>query len=272
MTTENKKCSLPRGTADILPQDISKWQTIETAAREVLRVYNYQEIRTPLFEETELFARSMGKTSDVVQKQMLTLQPNQREGEEGQSPKIFSLRPEGTASIVRSYIENSLDRKEGLTKLFYIGAMFRGERPQKGRLRQFHQIGVEAIGPQAASPYLDAEVISLSIQLLKSFGINDYTLKINSLGTPEDKAHLSRTLRDLIAKDKSQLCPTCQERFERNIFRVLDCKSKQCQSLVAQLNLGSSFLCEESQAYYAKVKGSLRALGIKFEEVPTLVR
>ena len=270
--TEIKRFSLPRGTADILPTDVCHWQGIEKTAREILRAYNYKEIRTPLFEETELFARSMGVTSDIVQKQMLTLQPNKREGEEGQSQKIFSLRPEGTAAIVRSYIENSFDRKEGLTKLFYIGAMFRGERPQKGRLRQFHQIGVEAIGPKAASPYLDAEVISLSVELLKAFGVKDYTLKINSLGTPEDKKRLSEMLSEKIVKDKEQLCASCQDRFERNIFRILDCKSKQCQGLVAKLNLGTSFLSAESEKYYSKVKDSLKVLGVKFEETPTLVR
>lgn len=270
--TEIKKFSLPRGTADILPADVCRWQEVEKTARDILRAYNYKEIRTPFFEETELFARSMGATSDIVQKQMLNLQPNKREGEEGQSQKIFSLRPEGTAAIVRSYIENSFDRKEGLTKLFYIGAMFRGERPQKGRLRQFHQIGVEAIGPKAASPYLDAEVISLSVELLKAFGVNDYTLKINSLGTPKDKEQLARILREKILSEKPSLCPTCQERFDRNIFRILDCKSKDCQTLVAKVNLGITFLSPESEKYYSKVKDSLRVLGVNFQEVPTLVR
>lgn len=270
--SDTKKFSLPRGTADILPVDVCRWQEIEKTARDILRAYNYKEMRTPLFEETELFARSMGATSDIVQKQMLNLQPNKREGEEGQSQKIFSLRPEGTAAIVRSYIENSFDRKEGLTKLFYIGAMFRGERPQKGRLRQFHQIGVEAIGPKAASPYLDAEAISLSVELLKAFGVNDYTLKINSLGTPKDKEQLAKILREKILSEKPKLCPTCQERFDRNIFRILDCKSKDCQTLVAKVNLGITFLSPESEKYYSKVKDSLRALGVNFQEVPTLVR
>lgn len=270
--SENKKFNLPRGAADILPNDVTRWQVIEQTARDILRAYNYKEIRTPLFEETELFARCMGATSDVVQKQMLNLQPNKREGEEGQSQKLYSLRPEGTASVVRSYIENSLDRKEGLTKFFYIGAMFRGERPQKGRLRQFHQIGAEAIGPNAASPYLDAEVISLSVELLKAFGINDYVLKVNSLGTPEDKKNLANVLREKILSEKFKLCPTCQERFERNIFRILDCKSKECQTLIAKFNLGISFLSSESEAYYTKVKNNLKMLGVKFEEVPTLVR
>jgi histidyl-tRNA synthetase len=263
---------LPRGTADILPENIAPWQEIEATVRGILKNYNYKEIRTPLFEETELFARSMGQTSDVVQKQMLTLQPNQREGEAGQSSKMFSLRPEGTASVVRSYIENNFDKKEPLTKFFYIGAMFRGERPQKGRLRQFHQIGVEAIGPESASPYLDAEMIGLAIELLKALGVSDYQLKINTLGSPEDKKRFSQMLRELISKEQSKLCPTCQERLERNVFRILDCKNKECQGIVANLELGTSFLSEESQKYYAQVKSALRSLNIKYQEVPTLVR
>ena len=269
---ERNPFSLPRGTADILPETISQWQVIELTARAILKNYNYKEIRTPLFEETELFARSMGQTSDVVQKQMLTLQPNQREGETGQSSKMFSLRPEGTASVVRAYIENNLDKKEPLTKFFYIGPMFRGERPQKGRLRQFHQIGVEAIGPESASPYLDAEMIGLSIALLKALGVSDYELKINSLGSLDDKARFSQILRDSLGAKRSQLCPTCQERFERNVFRILDCKSKDCQALVSGLELGTSSLSQESQEYYAKVKQALRSLNIKYQEVPTLVR
>jgi len=269
---EKNKFSLPRVTADILPESILQWQSLEAKAREILTNFNYKEIRTPLFEETELFARSMGATSDVVQKQMLNLQPNQREGETGQSSKIFSLRPEGTASIVRSYIENNFDKKEALTKLFYIGPMFRGERPQKGRLRQFHQLGVEAIGPNSASPYLDAEVIALSIELLKALGVSQYHLKINSLGSLEDKARFSAMLRELISKDKSRLCPTCQERLDRNVFRILDCKSKECQALVKGLNIGTSFLSEESQKYYKQVKKALQSLQIVYEEVPALVR
>ncbi len=271
MANQNK-FSLPRGTADILPQEVRLWQDIEAKARSLFDLYHYQEIRTPVFEETELFARSMGATSDVVQKQMLTLQPNQREGESGQSSKIFSLRPEGTASVVRSYIENSLDRKEALTKLFYIGPMFRGERPQKGRLRQFYQIGVEAIGPNSASPYLDAEIMGLSVALLKAFGVKDHVLKINTLGSLEDKQNVSTVLREMIGDQKASLCPTCQQRLDRNVFRVLDCKNQECQKIVAGLKLGVSLLSQQSQEYYAQVKKALGLLGVSFQEVPTLVR
>mgnify|MGYP001558429756 FL=1 len=178
-----KNFSLPRGTTDILPQEIPLWIHIEKTARQILNLYGYQEIRTPVFEETELFARSMGQTSDVVQKQMLTLQPAKTAEGEAAEVAPYALRPEGTASVVRSYIQNNLDKKESLSKLFYIGPMFRGERPQKGRLRQFHQIGLEAIGPKSASPYLDAEVIASAMHLLKSLGVAGAQLRINTLGT-----------------------------------------------------------------------------------------
>ena len=142
------------------------------------------------------------------------------------------MRPEGTASVVRSYIENSFDKKEPLSKFFYIGPMFRGERPQKGRLRQFHQIGVEAIGPNSTSPFLDAEIIALAMHLLKELGVKESKLKINSLGSKEDKANISAWLREEFAKHKNDLCEDCQSRFERNVFRVLDCKKEGCRKVV----------------------------------------
>lgn len=266
----NKKFSVPRGTADILPDDIASWQFIEATARNVLTVYGYKQIITPLFEETELFARSMGQTSDVVQKQMLTLQSQRQEGESAG----LALRPEGTAAVVRSYIENSFDRKETLSKLFYIGPMFRGERPQKGRLRQFHQIGVEAIGPESASPYLDAEVIRLSVELLTQAGLQpaDFKLKINTLGSNDDKTNFAKFLREHLQPARSGLCEDCQDRFERNVFRVLDCKNKSCQALVAKLDLNHAYLSADSRKYFADVCLALDSLGIKYEKSLTLVR
>lgn len=266
----NQKIAVARGTSDILPDAIHLWQTIEHQARQIFKKYNYKEIRTPAFEESALFKRSLGQTSDVVNKQLLELSSQK---EDSQSPSL-ALRPEGTASIVRSYIENSVDRKEGLTKLFYIGPMFRGERPQKGRLRQFHQIGVEVIGPQSSHPYLDADVISLSLDLLKSFGLqrSDIKLKINTLGTPQDKEQFSVYLRQSLQKDKSQLCEDCQNRFDRNIFRILDCKNKQCQSIVNKLTFDYSHLSAESLKYYQQLKKALSDLKVDFEESPKLVR
>ena len=267
-----KKFTFPRGTADILPQEVFIWQEVESKVRTLLNLYGYKEIRTPVFEETDLFARSVGKTSDIVQKQMLNLLPQGQADANDIKAGGLSLRPEGTASIVRSYIQHGFDRKEKLSKLFYIGPMFRGERPQKGRLRQFHQIGVEALGPESRSPYLDAEVIALSVDLLKSLGLNNFVLKINTLGSIEDKKKFSKVLRDKLKKHLYDLCPDCQNRFDRNVFRVLDCKSKQCRAIIRDLEFDYSYLSQESQQYFGQVKEVLDDLGIKYEEVLNLVR
>ncbi|MBF0478792.1 MAG: histidine--tRNA ligase [Candidatus Omnitrophica bacterium] len=264
--------SVPRGTADILPAEIGLWNKVNCQARSVLNAYNYKEIRTPIFEETGLFARSMGQTSDVVQKQMLNL-ASQAKDEQGQIQLSgLSLRPEGTAAVVRSYIENRLDKKESLTKLFYVGPMFRGERPQKGRLRQFHQIGVEAIGPQSGSPYLDAEVISLSINILKSLGLSQPKLKINTLGSAEDKDNFAKILKERIQPSVIELCPDCQNRFERNVFRILDCKNEACKAVVRKVQIDRSYLSEASLKYYETVKNLLTDLGVVYEESLNLVR
>src|SRR3989338_6714634 len=256
---------VPRGTNDILPSEMAQWQAVEVKARRILATYHFAEIRTPIFEQTSLFKRSLGQTSDVVNKQLLELvSPGEEEG--------FALRPEGTASVARSYIENSMDRQEGISKLFYIGAMFRGERPQKGRLRQFHQIGVEVIGANTATPYLDAEVIALNAELLRTLGVKDFRLKINTLGSPQDKEHFSQALRKALQADVDKLCEDCQDRFERNVFRILDCKNSACRAVVAGIKLGHGHLSAESQKYYAELKKILQGLKVEFEEVLTLVR
>lgn len=262
----------PRGTADILPLEVPLWEEIENMSRRILRIYNYKEIRTPIFEETELFARSMGSTSDVVQKQMLNLAGQNQKDAEGEKSSGLSLRPENTASVVRAYIQNSFDKKEQLSKLFYIGPMFRGERPQKGRLRQFHQIGVEAIGPNSASAYLDAEVIALSVNLLKSFGLKDFKVKINTLGSEEDKSNFSKILREKIKPYFSDLSEDSQQRFERNVFRILDSKDKKDKDVIAKIDIKHSYLSEESRKYYEDVKAVLTDLGVDYEESDSLVR
>ena len=267
-----KKFSAPRGTSDILPAQMSVWQDIEDTARQIFTNYNYKEIQTPVFEETELFARSMGRTSDVVQKQMLNLQSQKKSDAGDIHTGELSLRPEGTASVVRSYIENSLDRKESISKFFYIGPMFRGERPQKGRLRQFHQIGAEVIGPGAVHPYLDAEIIALNVSLLNAFALKDFTLKINTLGSVEDKESFSRHLRKTLKPEMSNLCDDCQERFKRNVFRILDCKNKGCRDVVHSLKIGDSYLSEESRSHFAHVKEALDGLGVKYDVCHDLVR
>src|SRR3989338_3715516 len=267
-----KKFSLPRGTADILPDEIAAWQDLEETTRDILKIYRYQEIRTPVFEETGLFVRSLGGASDVVQKQMLNLSSMKEVSETSLKNEGLSLRPEATASIVRSYIQNSFDKKESLSKLYYIGPMFRGERPQKGRLRQFHQIGVEAIGPNSSIPSLDAEIIALSVHLLTSFGLKDLKLKINSLGTKEDKEKFFGLLREQLRKNISSLCEDCQQRFERNVFRILDCKNEGCKRIVAGLSLGQTHLSKFSQDYFSEVKKALELWNVPYKVSPTLVR
>jgi len=258
------RITAPRGTADILPGEVFLWQTIEATARQKFKAYNYKEIRTPLFEASKLFKRSLGQTSEVVNKQLLELKSDKDEG--------FALRPEGTASIVRSYIENNLDKKEGLSKLYYMGAMFRGERPQKGRLRQFHQIGAEVIGAKAEHPYWDAEIISLSVELLKAFGVEGCELTVNSLGSHTDKEEFSKKLRALLKKDKQGLCQDCQDRLKRNVFRVLDCKNESCKRIVRSLQLDHSHLSKESLEHYTSVKKGLNISGVQYREDVRLVR
>ena len=259
-----KKITVPRGTTDILPPEISLWQNIESTARKILDIYNYKEIRTPIFEEVGLFKRSLGQTTEVVNKQLLELASNKEEG--------FALRPEGTASIVRSYIENSIDRKESLTKFCYIGPMFRGERPQKGRLRQFHQIGAEVIGQDCGSPYIDAEVIALSVNLLKEFGLDNFKLKLNTLGSAQDREKFAAILREQLKPHRSKLSEDSQKRLDQNVFRILDSKDREDQKIIGQLEIGYDHLSTDSREYFGKVKGALDGLGVKYELSPGLVR
>ena len=249
------------GTKDILPDEAGHWQIIEAAARNTFSLYNYHEIRTPIIEEASLFNRILGVTTEIVQKQMFLIH-NQED--------VYALRPEGTASIARSYLENNLDKTSGFTKLYYIGPMFRLERPQKGRLRQFHHIGCEAIGSQEA--ILDIEVISLAEQLLKDFAILDFKIKINSLGCPKDKQTLSLDLKQNLQKEKQKLCPDCQVRLENNILRILDCKNDSCQRIVKALALKDTHLCIDCLNHFKAVTNGLTSLNIAFEVEPQLVR
>ena len=249
------------GTKDILPEEIGVWQAIETIARKIFSLYNYREIRTPLIEEASLFDRTLGATTEIVQKQMFLIH-NQED--------TYALRPEGTASIVRSYLENNLDKAAGFTKLYYIGPMFRLERPQKGRLRQFHHIGYEAIGSQEAT--LDVEVINLAQQLLEGFTITGYKIKINSLGCLKDKQLLSSSLRESLQKKSKELCVDCQDRVKNNVLRVLDCKNEACQKIVKELCPTQSYLCPDCLAHFQEVKNGLENLAIPFQIEPALVR
>lgn len=263
---------LIRGTKDILPPEAAHWQKIEQIARTIFALYGYQEVRTPLLEEAGLFSRSLGNSSEVVQKQMFAVKRittavafSQEEEKEN-----AVLRPEGTAAVVRAYLENNLDKKEGFAKLYYLGPMFRAERPQKGRLRQFHHIGAEAIGSLSAD--LDVEIVSLVQRLLKAFGIEGFEIHINSLGCTADKKKLSDILK-LKLKDKlSVLCPDCQKRYEKNVFRILDCKEEACGNIVKKIELENNHLCQECRDHFQKVRDGIEALGIGYRFMPQLVR
>lgn len=249
------------GTKDILPEEALIWQKLEETARNIFSLFGYKEIRVPIIEEASLFNRSLGESTEIVQKQMFLIKHQH---------DTYALRPEGTAPIVRSYIENSLDKTTGFIKLYYIGPMFRLERPQKGRLRQFHHIGCEAIG--SIDPALDVEVISLAENLLKAFSIDGYKIKINSLGCPKDKKELTKILQGRLKDKLPKLCEDCRSRFKTNILRILDCKDEKCREVVRGLDIQDSHLCEDCKAHFAKVKEGLGTLNINFEVAPHLVR
>lgn len=249
------------GTKDILPEEVWWWQKIEETSRHYFSIYNYKEIRPPLIEEAVLFNRSLGETTEIVQKQMFLIK---------REKDTYALRPEGTASIVRAYLENNLDKKDGFIKLFYIGPMFRGERPQKGRLRQFYHIGCEAIGSEDA--FLDAEVISLADTLLAAYAIDGYKIQMNSLGCQKDKKELIRILHQALEPNLSKLCDDCRIRFKHNILRILDCKDNSCREVIKKLEIKDTYLCTDCQEHFTKVKEGLEALNIKYEITPHLAR
>jgi len=240
----------PRGTRDLLPPDTALWNFVEAAVRDVFRAYNFHEIRTPIFESTELFARGVGEETDIVAKEMFTWEDRGRaESDKGQS---LTLRPENTAGVVRAYIEHKLwDR--GLNKLFYIGPQFRRERPQKGRYRQFYQIGAEVIGPTAAgstSPARDAEILELLATLLDRVGVTNWTLELNSVGCPADRAKFSEALRQALAPVIDKMCVDCRRRAVTNPLRVFDCKVPEDQPIIEKLPTISEFLDDACRTHY----------------------
>jgi histidyl-tRNA synthetase len=251
-----------RGTKDINPDEADSWQAIEHIARLTFGAYGFKEIRTPIIEDTNLFKRSIGETTDIVEKEMYTFQDKKM--------RSISLRPEATASIVRAYIENGFDKKEGFVKFYYIGPMFRAERPQKGRLRQFHQIGVEAIGSR--SPFLDAEVLLLLSRLLNNLSIEGFTLKINSLGCPADRDNFKALLRKKLKNHLKSLCTECNRRFEKNVLRILDCKEESCRRIVKEMPKTADNLCRDCDGHYASLKSILNENSLGFSEDKDLVR
>ena len=246
----------------MLPPDTAVWNRVDTIAREVFRAYNYHEIRTPILEETQLFARGVGQETDIVSKEMYTF-----EDRDGSS---LTLRPENTASVIRAYIEHRLDQKPGVQKLYYIGPMFRRERPQKGRYRQFFQIGAEAIGSE--SPFVDAEVIELVVEILTRTGLTGFKLLVNSVGDQNCRPAFVEKLRAALLPVASQLCTDCQRRVETNPLRVLDCKVPQDQAIIDALPSILDHLCAPCNEHFAAVQGFLNSRGIEYEVRPRMVR
>src|SRR5579863_7237690 len=251
-----------KGMRDILPPSSTAWNQVEAIARELFRTYNYQEIRTPILEETGLFARGVGEETDIVSKEMYTF--DDRDG------SSLTLRPEATASVMRAYIEHRLDQIPGLQKLYYIGPMFRRERPQKGRYRQFYQIGAEAIGSE--SPMVDAEVIEMVIDLLRRAGLEGFQLLINSVGDKNCRPQYVALLKEKLLAVASRLCDDCQRRAETNPLRVLDCKVPQDQEIINALPSIQNHLCEPCRTHFSAVKGRLDNRGIPYEVRPRMVR
>jgi histidyl-tRNA synthetase len=262
-----------RGTRDLLPPETELWSRVEATARRVFARYNFGEIRTPIFEDTSLFARSVGEETDIVSKEMYTWDDRARaQSEKSQS---LTLRPENTAGVVRAYIEHKLGESGLLQKLYYIGPQFRRERPQKGRYRQFWQIGAEVIGPPSAgseSPLRDAEVLEMLASFLDELGITGWALVLNSVGSSTDRPKYVAALREALAPVKDQMSPDNQRRAETNPLRVLDSKDPADEAIIATLPKIADYLDEESKAHFAQVLAALDACGVKYEINPRLVR
>ena len=262
-----------RGTRDLLPPETALWNHIEATARRVFARYNFGEIRTPIFEDTQLFARGVGEETDIVSKEMYTWEDRARaQSEKAQS---LTLRPENTAGVVRAYIEHKLGETGLLQKLYYIGPQFRRERPQKGRYRQFYQIGAEVIGPHSAgseSPLRDAEVLEMLATLLDELGITGWTLALNSVGSASDRPRYIAALREALKDKVAKMCGDCQRRAETNPLRVLDCKVPEDQPIIDTLPQIADFLDDASRAHFTAVCEALAACGVKYEINPRLVR
>jgi histidyl-tRNA synthetase len=262
-----------RGTRDLLPPETELWNRIEATARKVFARYNFCEIRTPIFEDTGLFARSVGEETDIVSKEMYTWEDRARaQSEKAQS---LTLRPENTAGVVRAYIEHKLGESGQLQKLYYIGPQFRRERPQKGRYRQFWQIGAEVIGPPFAgseSPLRDAEVLEMLATLLDELGIAGWTLELNSVGSAADRARYNEVLRAALIEVAPKMCGDCQRRAVTNPLRVLDCKVPEDQPIIEALPKITDSLDQESKDHFAAVTAALDAAGVPYKLNPRLVR
>ena len=252
----------PRGTKDITPKDVYKWHYIEKKFREICALYGYEEIRTPIFEHTEVFARSVGDTTDVVQKEMYSFTDR--------GDRQLSLKPEGTAGVIRSFIENKMYADTQPTKLYYITPCFRYERPQAGRQRQFHQFGIEVLGSDG--PSVDAEVISLAVQFFNEMGLKNLSVNINSVGCPTCREEYNRKLKEYLDKKVDVLCETCLERKDKNPMRVIDCKNPHCKENLQDIPFMIDHLCEDCKDHFDKLQTYLKEMDINYVVDKTIVR
>ncbi|MBE3091564.1 MAG: histidine--tRNA ligase [Candidatus Atribacteria bacterium] len=253
---------VPKGTQDILPEDILKWYHIEDMIKEILNKYGYKEIRTPYFEYTDLFIRGIGESTDIVTKEMFTF-PDRK----GRS---LTLRPEGTAPVVRAYLENRMDRISKVIKLFYLGPMFRCEKPQAGRFRQFNQFGIEVIGTKSSAA--DAEVILTVLDVYKKLGLKNLEILINSVGCKKCRVDYVQKLKKYLKDKKDFLCSECKERYNKNPLRVLDCKKDSCKKIIEIAPVITENLCQECESHFSEVKSYLNDQKIVFHEDPRLIR
>lgn len=251
-----------RGTSDLFGQPLNTWLSLEHTVKRLCRLYGYQEVRTPIIEDANLFLRTIGEQTDIVQKEMFQFK------DRGEHDIV--LRPEGTAAVVRAYLENNMHKTDGFMKLFYLGPMFRAERPQAGRFRQFHQFGVEAIG--SYSPWVDVEAITLCARSLEALGVKESMVWLSSMGCREDQKKSAEALRQRLAPQRRELCADCQKRFDKNIFRVLDCKNPDCHKIVWSFKGSPFLLCAECQAHFDSVRQGLREGNIAFEDSHTFAR
>ncbi len=252
----------PRGTHDVLPQESYKWHKIESTIKELCQDFDYKEIRTPVFEHTELFERGVGETTDVVQKEMYTFLDK--------GDRSITLRPEGTASVVRSLVEHSIYAQPLPAKLYYVTPCFRYEKPQAGRLRAFHQFGVEVFGAEDAA--LDAEVISLALELFRRLGVTGVELEINSIGCPDCRKVYNQKLREFFKPHLDDLCETCRQRYEKNPLRILDCKQQSCKDIYNSAPILLDNICDDCNTHFERLKSCLDVMGIKYTVDGTIVR
>jgi histidyl-tRNA synthetase len=252
----------PKGTKDILPSEVYKWHYVEGIIREICALHGYREIRTPTFEHTELFERSVGETTDVVQKEMYTFKDK--------GGRSITLKPEGTSPAVRAFIEHSVFNEPQPTKAFYFTPCFRYEKPQAGRLREHHQFGVEAFG--TSDPSVDAEIINIAMMLYRRLGVGNLEIRINSVGCPKCRAEYNKKLKEFLEARLSNLCDTCKDRFHKNPMRIIDCKEERCKEQLTDVPFILDNVCEECSEHFEGLKKSLEILGLNYVVDPRIVR